>query len=98
MEDKMQHNSNRIGTLFQVESESLSKKEKNPHEAALSLIKGVEGVNPRQPKAMANTEQEIEKVAKLQEAKRFRCAVAILISFSLVSLQQFISLLFFSVS
>ena len=62
----MQHNSNRIGTLFQEESEALSEEEKNPHEAAASLIKGEEGVNPRQPKAMA---KEIEKVAKLQEGE-----------------------------
>ena len=69
MKDKMQHNSNRIGTLFRVEFESLSEEEKNPYEAATSLIKGEEEDHQKQPKAMANTEQEIEKVTELQEGE-----------------------------
>jgi len=60
LDNSMQNNSIWIRTLIQVETtglqESSFEEEKNHNKAVMSLTKGEEGVDLRQPKAMANTE------------------------------------------
>ena len=65
MENKKQHNSNRIRTPFQVES--LSKEEKTTHESITLLIKVEDGINQKQTRVMERTNRIEKKVEKMQK-------------------------------
>ena len=65
----MQHNSSRIGTLFHVESESLSKEDENPNGATVSSIKREDEINHKQTRAMEKNEHIEKKVVKMQNGE-----------------------------